>query len=88
MSVFIFVKKAFTIDIPTAFTPNEKSNNTVYARGWGLQQLTKWQVFNRWGQLVFETTDINEGWMVTILEPRNQWILIFILLRAKKSAAG
>lgn len=50
--------------LPTAFTPNFDSvNDLFFGKGFflGLQDfnLTIW---NRWGELVFETTDPNEGW--------------------------
>jgi gliding motility-associated-like protein len=51
--------------IPNAFTPNGDGKNDVF-RIFGVQpeNITKFnfQVFNRWGQLVFSTTDILEGW--------------------------
>ncbi|OFY23709.1 MAG: hypothetical protein A2W98_09740 [Bacteroidetes bacterium GWF2_33_38] len=52
-----------TLDVPSAFTPNGDNNNDVlYAKGWGLEKLLEFKIFNRWGQLVFETAEINEGW--------------------------
>jgi gliding motility-associated-like protein len=28
----------------------------------GIVKLNSFKIFNRWGQLVYETTNINEGW--------------------------
>lgn len=48
--------------VPNAFSPNDdKVNDILYVRGKCLETL-KFQIFNRWGQLVFETTDQNQGW--------------------------
>lgn len=48
--------------VPTAFSPNNDGvNDILYARGRCLETL-KFQVFSRWGQLVFETTDAKKGW--------------------------
>ncbi len=50
------------IDVPTGFTPNGDGNNDVlYVRGAAVATLD-FKVYNRWGQLVFETTNINKGW--------------------------
>ncbi len=48
--------------VPTAFSPNKDAiNDILYVRGVCLETLN-FMVFNRWGQKVFETTDINKGW--------------------------
>ncbi|HEY8402195.1 MAG TPA: T9SS type B sorting domain-containing protein [Cytophagaceae bacterium] len=31
-------------------------------KGWGIKELLEFQIFNRWGQLIYSSTDINEGW--------------------------
>lgn len=49
-------------DIPTAFSPNGDGNNDVlYVRGYGVQTVNL-RIFNRWGEKVFETNDMNVGW--------------------------
>lgn len=48
--------------VPNAFTPNKNGINDefkVYGDGITYFHLT---IFDRWGELVFETEDINEGW--------------------------
>jgi gliding motility-associated-like protein len=51
-----------TAQVPTAFTPNEDgTNDTLFVYGSGIQTLL-FQVYNRYGQLVFETSDIHQGW--------------------------
>jgi len=48
--------------VPNTFTPNgDGTNDVFYANGVNVTEF-RMQVFNRWGQLIFETTDINQGW--------------------------
>lgn len=59
----IGVDGKFSLDLPETFTPNGDGNNDLlYIRGWGIQELLEWKIYNRWGELVFETTDLQEGW--------------------------
>lgn len=47
--------------IPNAFTPNEDGiNDKFYIRG--NVELVIFSIFNRWGENIFTTRDINEGW--------------------------
>lgn len=63
-STYDFIIKPVTsIDVPTAFTPNgDHENDVIYVNGWGIKQLLEFKIYNRWGQLVFESTEITEGW--------------------------
>ncbi|MFM6969266.1 MAG: PKD domain-containing protein [Sediminibacterium sp.] len=48
--------------VPNAFSPNgDRVNDRVFVRGFGISKVS-FQIFNRWGELVFATTDINAGW--------------------------
>jgi gliding motility-associated-like protein len=48
--------------VPNAFTPNgDQGNDVLYVRGIWIEKCI-FRVFNRWGELVFETTDQNIGW--------------------------
>lgn len=62
----IEVKKDCYIDIPNAFTPNgDNINDYFFPRQLLSRSVTKFsmQVFNRWGQLIFETKQTNgRGW--------------------------
>lgn len=54
----------FTYFLPNAFTPNSDGKNDGF-RGNGVMQYIsdfEMQIFNRWGELVFATTDPNEAW--------------------------
>jgi gliding motility-associated-like protein len=49
--------------IPSAFTPNNDGKNDIFkALGKPLLTNFKLQVYNRWGELVFETDDYSKGW--------------------------
>ncbi|MBN8673726.1 MAG: gliding motility-associated C-terminal domain-containing protein [Chitinophagales bacterium] len=49
--------------IPTAFTPNKDGKNDVFKPMlFGNIKQYSFRIFNRWGQVVFETKDINRGW--------------------------
>jgi gliding motility-associated-like protein len=59
----ITVKPDTYIKLPTTFTPNGDGNNDVlYVRGWGIKELVTFEIYNRWGALLFQTNDINTGW--------------------------
>jgi gliding motility-associated-like protein len=52
-----------SVDVPDIFTPNgDGINDIIYVRGWGIEKLHFFKIFNRWGELVFESNDINHGW--------------------------
>jgi len=51
------------ISLPTTFTPNGDGNNDlIFVEGWGIKELLEYRIFNRWGELVFETNDQSVGW--------------------------
>jgi gliding motility-associated-like protein len=51
------------IFIPSAFTPNGDSHNDIFRPiAAGMRQIDYFRVFNRWGQLVFSTTENGKGW--------------------------
>ena len=63
----IFISPIRTFYVPNAFTPDEDQLNDgfrAYGEGydWSNYQMS---VFDRWGQRIFQTNDINEGWRGT-----------------------
>jgi len=61
--ITINVEEKYTIQLPTAFTPNgDGKNDVLYVRGWGIKKLLEFRIYNRWGNEVFYTDDINKGW--------------------------
>ena len=59
----IYIDPQTSVDIPTAFTPNgDGTNDVIYVDGWGIKKLNYFRIYNRWGQLLFESNDVNVGW--------------------------
>lgn len=57
------VIKGVDIYVPTAFTPNgDGLNELLRPTLMGVKELQYFKVYNRWGQLVFETKTKREGW--------------------------
>jgi gliding motility-associated-like protein len=51
------------IYVPTAFTPNDDGKNDLFVPiPVGIKQLNYFRVFNRQGQLLFSTTELQKGW--------------------------
>jgi gliding motility-associated-like protein len=50
------------LDVPNAFTPGRfGTNSIVKVMGFGITHMD-FRIYNRWGRLVFESTDPNVGW--------------------------
>jgi gliding motility-associated-like protein len=50
------------LDVPNAFTPGKfGENGTITVRGFGIGKMD-WRIYNRWGQVVFQTNNRNAGW--------------------------
>jgi len=60
-------KTGATVFVPTGFTPNADGRNDVLRPILaGIKNLHYFRVYNRWGQLVFETREPGKGWDGTI----------------------
>lgn len=58
----IIILPDFYFYFPNAFTPNKNGNNEFFmAAGAGLKSFNM-RIFDRWGKLLFESTDITVGW--------------------------
>jgi gliding motility-associated-like protein len=65
-SVFVFLKNFVCeepyIFVPNTFTPNaDGTNDLLFVRGNVITELY-FAIYNRWGELIFETSDQNIGW--------------------------
>ena len=50
------------VDVPNAFTPQSGDvNSVVFVRGFGIAKM-QFIIWNRWGQKVFETNSVSQGW--------------------------
>jgi len=61
-SINIIVDGSSVMAIPNAFTPGNGVNSEFKIINQGIASLNYFRIFNRWGNLVFETKDISEGW--------------------------
>jgi len=49
--------------VPTAFSPDNDGLNDIFRPiVIGMKSLNAFRVYNRWGQLMFSTTQVNNGW--------------------------
>ena len=50
------------LDVPKAFTPGKFGvNSVIRVFGFGIKEMV-WKIYNRWGQLVFESQSTKLGW--------------------------
>lgn len=61
--ITVTVYKGPEIYVVTAFSPNGDGRNEEFIPfPVGIKQLNYFRVFNRWGQMLFSTTELNKGW--------------------------
>jgi gliding motility-associated-like protein len=61
-NVIITVNPSFAIFFPNAFTPNGNGINDNYMpTGYGIDEF-EMTIYDRWGELVFKSTDMTIGW--------------------------
>lgn len=59
----MYSKNGPDLYVPSAFTPNgDGRNDIIRPVGVGIAQLQHFRVFNRWGQLLFATSQFGKGW--------------------------
>jgi gliding motility-associated-like protein len=62
-SVTVVFQKCIPIQVPNAFSPNGDYRNDIFRPLIGaVISNYRMQIWNRWGQLVFQTTEIGKGW--------------------------
>lgn len=61
----LLVEPEYAIYVPNAFTPNnhDGNNDTFFPQGVGIDPDNfEMMIFDRWGNMIYKTTDINKGW--------------------------
>ncbi|HZJ60777.1 MAG TPA: PKD domain-containing protein [Chitinophagaceae bacterium] len=59
----IKVYEHLEVYVPSAFTPNgDGRNDVLHIIAPGLKELSYFRVYDRWGQIAFETKDLLKGW--------------------------
>ncbi len=77
-SINIIVDYETLIDLPNAFSPGSGVNNEFKIIKRGIANLNYFRIFNRWGNMVFETTNIDEGWDGTYKGvPQNVGVFVY-----------
>ncbi len=74
--------EAEDIYIPNAFSPNADDINDYFSiiNSCGFE-LTYFRIYNRWGQMVWETNDITEGWPGTFNEvPCGMGVYVWVVV--------
>ncbi len=62
-TVTIFVEDMPIVEVPNAFSPNgDDINDEIMPYLHDIASLERFTVYNRWGQVVFETNVMNKGW--------------------------
>ncbi|CAI8317276.1 MAG: Uncharacterised protein [Owenweeksia sp. TMED14] len=66
VSIDIELKMDYYVYVPNTFTPNgDIINDRIKIEASGIERL-EWQVFNRWGLMVFSSNDMEESWDGTL----------------------
>ena len=79
-TITIRVSHEFNIFVPSAFSPNtDDTNDDLFVRGTGIKSL-KFEIYDRWGQKIFTTTDMKIGWDGTLHDkPVMQGVYVYYL---------
>ncbi len=88
--VSIGVRYFEPIFIPSAFTPNGDGINDVFSVArLKLTRLVLFSVYNKWGQLVFNTTDPKKGWDGTFNgEPQDIGVYNYLIIAAESDGVN
>jgi gliding motility-associated-like protein len=62
VSNIILITKNVNLHYPTAFTPNDDELNDVFTVFGQYVKHFEMNIFNRWGELMFTTNNMDEGW--------------------------
>lgn len=60
----ITIEEDFALYVPNAFTPNGKGENELFLPVMPLHDFSEYRfmIFNRWGEMIFDTNDSYKGW--------------------------
>jgi gliding motility-associated-like protein len=61
-SVDVYLNNESAINLPNAFTPGKANNYEFKVMLDGVASLNYFKIYNRWGNLMFETNSISKGW--------------------------
>ena len=61
-SIIIYVAQETLLDLPNAFAPGNGPNNVFKIIKRGIATLNYFRIYNRWGNMVYESSNIDAGW--------------------------
>jgi gliding motility-associated-like protein len=62
-NIIVIVKRDYEIFVPNIFSPNADGINDVFQPlDFGATKIFNMKIFNRWGELIYETSDIKQPW--------------------------
>lgn len=78
--ITVFVDFIMGWFVPDAFSPNgDGTNDVLFVRGNGFRQF-EFRLYDRWGQVVFSTTDLAIGWDGTVAgKAVNEGVFVYTL---------
>jgi gliding motility-associated-like protein len=88
-SMFVLVNYIEAIGVPTGFSPNNDGENDIlFVKGYGIKSM-QLSVYNRYGELVFQSNDQNIGWDGTFQNKDQNpgvftWVLQYNLISDRK----
>lgn len=60
---FLEIDANYNLNLPNAFTPNGDGINDYFNfKAYGVKRIISFEIFNRWGEKVFETNELEPGW--------------------------
>ncbi|MGG9962725.1 PKD domain-containing protein [Ferruginibacter sp. SUN106] len=77
------IVKSIEIFVPNAFTPNgDGFNDDLKPVFYGIKQLKYFRVYNRWGQLFYQTQTMKQGWDGTFKNVKQEMQTVVWVLEA------
>jgi gliding motility-associated-like protein len=61
-SIILYIDKQNIVAVPNAFAPGSGANSKFMLIQRGVVTLNYFRIFDRWGNMVYESTNINDGW--------------------------
>ena len=59
----VIVRPETHVKMPNNFSPNgDGKNDVVSVKGWGIKELVAFDIYDRWGVLIFHSEDTEDGW--------------------------
>jgi len=88
-SLKVTVTNIFDVIMPNAFSPNgDGLHDNIGIKALGIESLTDFSIFNRWGQKVFQTSNLTDRWDGTFKGIPQELGVYIYYVRANKYIGG